>query len=207
MLHFIATYGVWLVAAFIALETIGLPLPAEAALMAAAVFAGTTNDINILVLIPVAMVGAIVGNIAGFWIGRKFGYRLLTRYGDRIGLTEGRIAIGQYLFVRYGGKLVFVARFLPILRNLAAILAGMNCMPQHRFYFASTAAAVVWVTFHSLTAYFFGEVYTHLASPAAIALTIAAVLVVVGIPALILRYEKRLQAEADRVLAQPLTPS
>src|SRR5690242_2689549 len=99
------------------LESIGLPLPAEAALMAAAVFAGTTNDLNIWLLISVGSVAAILGNIIGFWIGRKFGYQLLTRYGGHICLTKGRISIGQYLFARYGGKLVFAARFLPILRN------------------------------------------------------------------------------------------
>jgi membrane protein DedA with SNARE-associated domain len=199
--HFISAYGVWLVGAFIALESIGLPLPAEASLMAAAVFAGTTHELNIWFLIPVGILCAILGNLVGYWIGRRFGYQLLTQYGDHVRLTKGRISIGQYLFIRHGGKLVFAARFLPVLRNMAAILAGMNCMPQHRFYLASGMAAAGWVTFHGLTAYLFGEAYIHLATPAAIALSVAAVLAVAAVPVLILRYETSLQAKADRALA------
>ena len=207
MVHFISIYGVWLVAAFIALESIGIPLPAESALIAAAVFAGTTHDISIWLLIPVGILGAILGNVVGFWIGRRFGRELLTRYGHHVGLSKGRIAIGHYLFVKYGGRLVFAARFLPILRNMAAVLAGTNFMPQHHFYLASGIAAAAWVTFHGLTAYFLGEAYSNLAAPAAIALSLAAVFGVLAVPALILRFETRLQAEADRALARPLTPS
>src|SRR6185436_20046272 len=74
--QFVSIYGVWLVAGFIALESIGLPLPAEAALMAAAIFAARTHDLDIRSLIVASILAAIVGNVAGFWIGRRFGYRL-----------------------------------------------------------------------------------------------------------------------------------
>jgi membrane protein DedA with SNARE-associated domain len=143
--EFVSNYGVWLVAAFIALESIGLPLPAEAALIAAAFFAARTHDIDIWSLISAAIIAATLGEIAGFWIGRRFGHRLLMRYGARLGFTEERIRIGQWLFVRYGGRFVFIARFLPFLRNVAAVLAGTNSMGQHSFYFASATAAVAWI--------------------------------------------------------------
>jgi len=124
--EFVSNYGVWLVAAFIALESIGIPLPAEAALIAAAFFAARTHDIDIWSLIAAGIIAAILGEIVGFWIGRRFGHQLLMRYGARLGFTEGRIRIGQWLFVRYGGRFVFIARFLPFLRNIAAVLAGTN---------------------------------------------------------------------------------
>jgi membrane protein DedA with SNARE-associated domain len=190
--EFVSNYGIWLVAAFIALESVGIPLPAEAALIAAAFFAARTQDIDIWSLISAGIIAAILGEIAGFWIGRRFGHRLLMRYGARLGFTEERIRIGQWLFVRYGGAFVFVARFLPFLRNIAAVLAGTNSMGQHSFYFASATAAVAWIICYGLGAYSFGEAFANLASPVAILLGLAATLIILAAPVLILRYERRL---------------
>ncbi len=208
MAEFITIYGVWLVAAFVALESIGFPLPAEAALITAAFFAARTHDVNIWFLISVAILAAVVGEIVGFWIGRRFGYQLLKRHGARLGLTEGRIKIGQWLFVQYGGRFVFIARFLPVFRNMAAVLAGTNSMAQHSFYFASGTAAVAWIMCYGFAAYSFGEAFANLASPAAVFLGLAAALMVLAVPALILRYEKRLLAKVERELpGPPLHPS
>jgi membrane protein DedA with SNARE-associated domain len=200
---FIAAYGVWLVAAFIALESIGAPLPAEAALIAAAVYAATTQDIDIGWLLTIASLAAIAGNIAGYWLGRRYGYRLLMRYGHRLGLTESRIKIGQWLFLRYGGRFVFVARFLPFLRNMAAVLAGAHRMPKMRFCLASSAAAVAWVLTFGLAAYAFGDAFAHATSPATLALAAVALLIVVALPVVILRWEKRLLAQAEHGLPDP----
>src|SRR5947209_11840283 len=104
MADFVSIYGIWIVAAFIALESVGIPLPAEAALIAAAFFAARTHGLDILSLITAATVPAVVGEIVGFWIGRRFGHQLLMRYGTRLGMTEARIRIGQWRFVRYGGR-------------------------------------------------------------------------------------------------------
>jgi membrane protein DedA with SNARE-associated domain len=205
LIEFVSTYGVWLVAALVALETIGLPLPAEAALIAGGFFAARAHD-NIWLLVAAGILAAIMGNVVGFWIGRRFGYRLLMRYGTRLGLTEGRIRIGQWLFLRYGGRFVFIARFLPFLRNMAAVLAGTNAMTQHVFYVASGTAAVAWVMVYSLAAYSFGEAFADLASPAAIVLGVAAILIVLAVPALILRFEKRLLAQAERGLPLSVHP-
>jgi membrane protein DedA with SNARE-associated domain len=194
--HFISIYGVWLIAVFIALESVGIPLPAEAALIAGGFFAARTHSIDIWVLIAAGTLAAILGEIVGFWIGRRFGYRLLKRYGARLGLTEERMRIGQWLFVRYGGRFVFIARFLPFLRNMAAVLAGANSMAQPSFYVASGTAAVAWIMCYGLAAYSFGEAFSSLASPAAVVLGLAAALIVLAVPALILRHEKRLAAYA-----------
>src|SRR6266702_3420465 len=182
MADFVSIYGIWIVAAFIALESVGIPLPAEAALIAAAFFAARNHGLDIWSLITAATVAAVVGEIVGFWIGRRFGHQLLMRYGPRLGVTEGRIRIGQWLFVRYGGRFVFIARFLPFLRNIAAVLAGTNAMAQGNFYFASAA------------------------SPAAICLGLAAALFVLAAPALMLRYEKRLLEKAEYGLSSGWRP-
>jgi len=203
MAEFVSIYGIWVVAAFIALESVGIPLPAEAALMAAGFFAARNHGLDIWSLITAAIVAAVVGEIIGFWIGRWFGHQLLTRYGTHLGMTEGRMRIGQWLFVRYGGRFVFIARFLPFLRNVAAVLAGTNSMDQRNFYFASATAAAAWIICYGLAAYCFGEAFANVASPAGIGLGLAGALIVLAAPALMLRYEKRLLAQAESGLSTP----
>ncbi len=198
--QFIAAHGVLIVAIFVALETFGVPVPAEAALIAAGIFAATTHQLDVGWLIAAAIPAAIVGNIVGFWIGRKFGYSLLRRYGGRIGMNDDRIKIGQWLFMRFGGRFVFTARFLPFLRNMAALLAGVNRMPLANFYIASTSAAMIWVTIYGVGGFVFGEAFAAAASPAAIALTVVAIAIVIALPMLILRWEKRLLERAEREL-------
>jgi membrane protein DedA with SNARE-associated domain len=194
---FIASHGVWVVAGFIAFESVGAPLPAEAFLIAAAIFAATTHELDIRLLVSASILAAILGNVAGFWIGRRYGHALLMKHGYRIGLTASRIKIGQWLFQRYGGVFVFAARFLPFLRNMAAVLAGANCMAPHKFYFASSIAAAAWVMAYAFGAYSFGEAFTNSASPALVVTGLAAALVIVGLPMLIVRWEKRLLARAE----------
>jgi membrane protein DedA with SNARE-associated domain len=200
MVQFVSIYGVWFVAGLIALESVGFPVPAEAALIAAAFFGARTQELDIYFLISAGILAAIVGEFAGFWIGKMFGRRVLVRYGTHFGLTEERLKLAQWLFVKYGLRFVFIARFLPFLRNMAAVVAGTNCMPQHHFYFASSAAAVAWVTCYGLGAYSFGEAFAQFASWAAFSLGFAALLIVMAVPLLILRYEKRVLAKADNVL-------
>src|SRR5262249_4388775 len=105
------------------------------------------------------------------------------------------------------GRFVFVARFLPFLRNMAAVLAGTNSMAQHNFYFASATAAAAWIVCYGLASYSFGVAFANVASPAAVVLRLARALIVVGVPALILRYEKRLLAKAElSPSGNPFTP-
>ena len=196
----ISNYGIWVVAAFVALESIGIPLPAEAALIAAAFFAAR-HGLDIWPLLAAGIVAAIIGEVVGFWIGRRFGHRLLRRHGPRLGLTEGRMRIGQWLFVRYGGR-SSSSRFLPFLRNMAAVLAGTNSMAQHSFYFASATAAAAWILFYGLAAYTFGTVFAEVASPATYVLGFAAAVIVLAAPAVVLQYEPHLLMKAERELPE-----
>jgi membrane protein DedA with SNARE-associated domain len=205
--HLISAYGVWIVAAFIALESMGLPLPGEAILIAAAIYAGTTHDLNIGSVILAAIVGAIAGNMVGFWIGREFGYRLLVQYGHYLRLTDSRIKIGQYLFYRHGTKVVFLARFVPVLRSIAAILAGANRMPLAKFVYASTAGAAAWAMIIALGAYFLGHEWKKLAGPLGLSLGILAVTIIVALAVLLTRHERQLALEAEAAFPGPLQPA
>ena len=68
----ITKFGYWAVAGIVGLESVGLPLPGEATLIAAALYAGTTKQLNIWLVIASASLGAIFGDNVGFWLGRSF---------------------------------------------------------------------------------------------------------------------------------------
>jgi membrane protein DedA with SNARE-associated domain len=204
--HLIATYGYWLVAGVIALECLGVPLPGETTLIAAAIYAGSHGEFDIRLVIAAAAAGSVFGSTIGFWVGREFGYRLLLRYGNYLRLTESRIKVGQYLFRRHGGKVVFLGRFLPLLRILAALLAGMNCMPWGPFLAYNTAGAVLWAACYGLGFYYLGKEATHLARPLEIGLGTVALLLLAGSWLAIRRYEAQLTEAAERALPGRLRP-
>src|SRR5690242_6417126 len=91
----IQAYGYWAVGGMVALESMGLPVPGETTLVAAAVLAGSTQDLNIGALVAAAAAGAIIGDNLGYWIGREAGFRLLIRYGPYLHITERKIKLGQ----------------------------------------------------------------------------------------------------------------
>jgi membrane protein DedA with SNARE-associated domain len=197
----ISSYGLWLIAGMIALECVGIPVPGETILVAAAIYAGTTHHLSIAAVIGAAIAGAIVGNVIAFSIGRAYGYRLLRRYGRYIHLDETRIKIGEYLFLRHGGKVVFFARFVPVLRSVAALLAGANRMSWRSFMVANVTGAVVWVGIDCIGAYLLGEELTKLAAPVGIALVAIVVAIIVAGARFIARHEKELAVEAERALS------
>lgn len=196
----VSSYGLWVLAGLVALESICIPVPAESALIATAIFAGTTDIFNIWSVIAVATGSAVLGSTIGFWIGRKFGYPPLVKYGHRVRLTHARIKIGQYLVLRHGSRLVFVGRFLPVMRNVTGLVAGVSCMQSSRFMFANATGAVAWVMLYGLTSYYLGEQSTKLAGPVFVTTGILLLLLTVGLVALVMRYEKQLEASAMSVL-------
>ncbi len=92
----VATYGVWAVMFFVAIESMGIPVPGETMLLIAAVYADATHQLPIALVITAA--AAIVGDNLGYLIGRLGGERLLRRVGPTLCLTAGRLTVGRYLF-------------------------------------------------------------------------------------------------------------
>jgi membrane protein YqaA with SNARE-associated domain len=133
----VATYGYWAIAFIVGLESMGIPLPGETILVVAAIYAAADPALNIWFVIAGATLGSIVGDNAGYWIGKHYAYGLLVRYGKHVGISVLRVKVGQYLFRRHGGKVVFFGRFVALLRILAAFLAGVNHMPWRAFLIAN----------------------------------------------------------------------
>jgi len=200
----VAQYGYLTVFVIVGLESTGVPLPGETTLVAAGLYAGATHRLNIFGVVLAAAAGAILGDNLGYLVGHWGGYRLLVRYGRYIRLSEKRIKIARYLFLRYGGEVVFFGRFTAILRTYAAFLAGTTRMPWRRFLFYNAAGGVVWASVYGGGAYLLGRQIERVSGPLEIVFVLVGVVAVVVATLLIRRQEDRLAAAAERAFPGPL---
>jgi membrane protein DedA with SNARE-associated domain len=157
MTHFVAHHGLPLLFGVVLLESFGVPLPGETALIAFGVLAAE-GHYSIVSVIAVAAAGAIVGDNLGFWlIGRLGGralfrrWRWLNRYSNRV------LPPTERLMARYGGTVVFFGRFVSILRSTVAWVAGLSRMKWWRFSFWNATGGIAWATTVGLIAYYGGK--------------------------------------------------
>jgi membrane protein DedA with SNARE-associated domain len=196
--HLFDEYGYAVVFAGVMLESIGLPLPGESLMIAAALYAAGSGHLNILILVPVAAAGAICGDQIGYGVGRWIGYRVLTRWGRRAGLSDERLELGRFLFRRYGAWVVFLGRFVAFLRTFAAVLAGANQMPWHSFLVWNALGGIGWTALYGFGAYGLGDAAKRLSGPVGIGLGLVGAVVLVAVVVFVKRNEKRLLEEARR---------
>jgi membrane protein DedA with SNARE-associated domain len=157
MTHFFTHHGLPVLFFAVAVESFGIPVPGETALIALAVLAAQ-GHYPIFLVIALAAAGAIIGDNLGYWlIGRIGGGALfrrwawLNQYADRV------LPRAERLMARHGGKTVFFGRFITVLRYTAAWVAGIAHMPWRRFLFWNAAGGIVWATSVGLIAYYSGH--------------------------------------------------
>jgi len=178
-------------------ESMGLPLPGESLMIATAIYAAATGKIDITLVVAVAALGAILGDNFGYLIGRCVGTRVLTRYGRHVGLTEPRVRLGEYLFRRHGGKVVFFGRFIAVLRTFAALLAGATRMPWEWFLLYNALGGIGWCVLYGFGAYLLGDVVRRIAGPVGIVIGLIALAIAIPVVIYLKRNESRLIAEAE----------
>jgi membrane protein DedA with SNARE-associated domain len=194
----LSSYGYLVVFLLVLVESIGVPVPGETALIGAALYAGSTHKLEIWWVVAVAIAGAVLGDNIGFSIGRYGGAKLLLRYGHKIHLHEGRLKIGIWLFRRHGGKVVFWGRFVSILRTWAAFLAGANHMDWPRFLAFNAAGGVVWATLYGLLYYEFGATLRKLSTTIDVTIGVAGTVLLVAFVVWTRRKEAELQERAEQ---------
>jgi membrane protein DedA with SNARE-associated domain len=140
----------------LALESFGLPLPGETALIACAVLA-SQDALSIVSVIVVAIGAAIIGDNLGYWVARKGGRRLLFRFRITRRYARQYLPRGERFFAMHGGKAVFFGRFVAVLRVTAAWTAGIARMGWWRFLVWNATGAIVWATSIGLVAYYLGD--------------------------------------------------
>jgi membrane protein DedA with SNARE-associated domain len=204
--RWLVQYGYLAVFALVAIESVGVPLPGESMLIVAAAYAGAVGKISILAVVAVAAAGAIIGDNVGYTVGRFGGWRLLRRYGHYVRITERKLKLGRYLFIRHGGKVVFFGRFVGILRTYSAALAGANHMRFRQFFAFNASGGIVWAALYGFGYYYLADIIESLGTPFAITVTIIAVAVAVTIFVLIRRNMASWEERAERALPGPLSP-
>jgi membrane-associated protein len=138
-----ANVGYAAVFALIAVETMGIPVPGETALVAAALLAHK-GQMDIVPLVLIAAAAAIIGDNVGFAIGRKGGRALLLRPGPLHAQRVRVIEIGEPFFAKHGPKAVFLGRWVSGLRIASAWLAGINGMSWPVFLVWNALGGIVW---------------------------------------------------------------
>jgi membrane-associated protein len=172
--------GYPLVFALIAIETMGIPVPGETALITAGIVA-SRGRLQIEVVIALAAAAAILGDNVGFAIGRKLGRRVLIAPGPLMHHRRRVLSVGEPFFDRHGPKAVFLGRWISGLRITAAWMAGINRMSWPTFVFYNALGGIAWATSIGLLAFFGGHTAERIVNAAGLGGAIAVVVVGAGL--------------------------
>ena len=155
MTSLIISYGLIVLFLLVGIESAGVPLPGETALVSAAVLAH--DHWGIEWVIAVAAIAAIIGDNVGYWLGRTGGRKLIDRFELTRRYADKALPPSERFFERHGGKTIFLARFIAVLRVTAAWLAGITRMHWWKFFLWNAAGGIVWATVVGLVAYYAGK--------------------------------------------------
>src|SRR5919108_2896713 len=134
---------------------IGFFLPGDSLLITAGLFAAR-GDFNIVWLNLTLIAAAILGDATGYWIGRRTGKALYSR-PDSLFFRRDHLRITHEFYEKHGGKTIVIARFMPIVRTFAPVVAGVAEMGYHNFAIYNVVGGVGWVTSMTLGGYFLGR--------------------------------------------------
>jgi len=149
-------YGLWFLFGIVCLESAGLWVPGETALIAAGVYA-SKGHLSITAVIVVAAAAAIIGDNLGYWLGRELGRRLIYRYAWMKRIADRVMPPAERFFERHGGKAVFFARFFGGVRVTGAWMAGITRMSWWRFLFWNALGGIVWAAAVGLVSFYAGK--------------------------------------------------
>jgi membrane protein DedA with SNARE-associated domain len=203
--NFISQFGYVAVFGLVGIESFGIPAPGETALIAAAIVAAK-GKLSITLVLLAAAGGGIIGDNIGFWVGRELGFRLLCRYGRHVRVGPKRMKLMQYLFLRYGKRIVFVGRFVSVLRAWEAFLAGADWMPWGQFAITNAAAVIVWTLVWGLSAYGLGHAPTGVIAWISSGISVVVVGLLIYGWIYFRRHEEAFEAKVDKALPGPLRP-
>ena len=205
--HVIGSWGYYAVFGMLAAEGFGLFfVPGETTLLAAALVAGATHHLGIVFVLLAGYAGALLGDNFAYLVGHRYGFGLIRRYGPYVRLNQKRIKFVQVLYLRYGMPIVFVGRFIMLLRSWESFLAGANRMPWRRFAPVNAAASLVWVCVWGLGAYALGEAGMAVLKTVGLALLGIFCIAAVAAGLYFRLHQNAMEAWAEAALPGPLKP-
>ena len=186
----------YLLPAIIGLESMGVPSPGETALVAAAVLA-STGKLNIVLVILIGVASAIIGDNAGYFLGRRYGRNVFMAPGPFMHHRINAIRYGDGFFERHGPKAVFLGRWIALVRFATAWLAGINRMPFRQFFFWNALGGLTWGIAFGLVGYFGGKAAAHVLTQVGIAGLVVMVLMALGAWVLYRRRERQMSRQSE----------
>ncbi|MCF4968669.1 DedA family protein [Nostoc sp. CMAA1605] len=150
-------YGYWAIFLGILLENLGIPLPGETVTLVGGFLAGS-KELNYWIVLALAITGAVMGGICGYWIGRLGGWSFLLQVGKIFRFSETKLLSIRAQFSENAAKAVFFGRFFALLRIFAAPLAGIAEMPFAKFLIYNILGATAWASLMVTLAFFAGRV-------------------------------------------------
>jgi membrane protein DedA with SNARE-associated domain len=156
VLHILGYPGVTL---FVMIESSGIPFPGETMLLLASFYAAIDHQMNIVLIIISAAIGAIIGDNLGFYAGHTGGKAFIERYGRYIFLKPEHMKRAEDFFAKHGDKTVFLGRFVAVLRAWSAFLAGVNQMHWRTFLLYNAAGGIIWAIVYGLLGYYAGLIF------------------------------------------------
>lgn len=197
-------YGLAALAAAIAVEAAGIPVPAETALLVITAYAAHTGAFNPWAIFAVAAVAAIVGDNLGYAVGRYGGWPLLRRYKRVVHLRDEHLKVARLMFAEHGGPVVAGGRFVSVLRTTAAFLAGVNKMPWGRFLVFNALGAIAWAAVWTIIGTVVGRQVAGSEGVVKYAIVAVGILFVVGLFLWVRRRWADLAARAEVAYPGPL---
>ena len=188
--HLLGRWGYAVVFIVVLAQASGVPVPGTTVLAAAAVYAATTHRLAITGVIIAAAAGAILGFAISYAAGRFGGWRLLDRFGARVGLTELRLQAARAFFEQHGSTVVVLSRFVTGLRTWGGLIAGANLMPWPRFLLMDVVGGLAWSIANGVGYYLFGNVIDRASTVVQVVLVALAIISFV-VTVLVLRNRAR----------------
>jgi membrane protein DedA with SNARE-associated domain len=201
--NLIVTYGYWAILFGVAVDSFGVPVPGEAMLLTASVYAGATHQLIFPLVILCAVAGGVAGDNLSYCVGRQGGTLLLQRFGPFVRLHRRRQLLAQYLFRRYGAPVVVIGRFIPIIHIATAVLAGVNTMPWRRFAPYNGLGCLLWASLLGLAGFSLGRLAVEVDHAVLVFAVPGASLIAIAVLVALRLLETRLQRQAEAVMWAP----
>ena len=135
---------------------VGFFLPGDSLLFTAG-FLASQNFLDLKLLMVITFVAAVMGDSIGYTLGRRFGPRIFNK-DDSLVFNRENVTYANNFYRKHGGKAIILARFMPVVRTLAPILAGVGTMRYSLFLFYNLTGAVLWAIGLSALGYYLGAV-------------------------------------------------
>lgn len=188
--HIISTGGYGSVGVLMAMESMILPVPSEAVMPFAGflIFQGKFTFAGVVIA---STTGSIVGSLLSYIIGAYGGPYIVHKFGKYLLLRQHHLEMTERFFARYGEKAVFISRFIPVVRHLISIPAGVGRMKLGKFVLYTIVGAAIWNAFLAYVGFQLGNNWVVVRKYGEVADIVIAGLILAGVVYLVVRQWKK----------------